>query len=248
VAPRGDPARRLVAEAISPREYLRLRRSRVFAGVDIDGDGLPVLLIPGFLTDDGFLSVMGRWLHRTGHRPYRSGLGRNVGCAERGVSRLARRVEEIADREGRPVALVGHSRGGHFARVVAIRRPQLVAGVVTLGTPPMNPRAVHVAAAGPAVAVTLLGTLGAPGLMRSSCFIGSCCARFRTELAGPFPRGVPYVAVYSKSDPIVDWRRMTDRAAERVEVHASHLGIVVNHHAYAAVAEALHRFSDQEAT
>jgi pimeloyl-ACP methyl ester carboxylesterase len=190
---------------------------------------------------------MGRWLRRTGHRPHRSGIGRNVGCAEEGVRRLAHRVERIAHEHGRPVALVGHSRGGHFARVIAVRRPQHVAGVVTLGAPPMNPRAVHMAAAAPAVAVTLLGTLGVPGLMRSSCFLGRCCARFRSELAGPFPNGVPYVAVYSRSDAIVDWQRTNDPGAERVEVPASHLGIVVNHHAYAAVASALQRFTDQEA-
>jgi pimeloyl-ACP methyl ester carboxylesterase len=246
--PAGEPARRLAFEAISPREYWRLRASPIYAGHGVDGGGLPVLLIPGFLTDDGTLSVMGRWLHRTRHRPYRSGLGRNVGCAEQSVRRLAHRVEEIAHREGRPVALVGHSRGGHFARVVAVRRSHLVAGVVTLGAPPMNPRAVSMAAAAPAVAVTLLGTLGVPGLMRSSCFLGRCCARFRTELDGPFPSSVPYVAVYSKSDAIVDWHRLADRAAERVEVAgASHLGLVVNHHAYAAVASALQRFTDQEA-
>ena len=234
-----EPPRRIAAEAVSAREYVRLRRSRVFAGEGVDGDGLPVLLIPGFLTDDGALSVMGRWLRRTGHRPYRSGIGRNIDCAEKGVRRLAHRVEEIAHREGRRVALVGHSRGGHFARVIAVRRPDHVAGVVTLSAPPMNPRAVHAAAALPAVAVTLLGTLGVPGMMRSSCFLGRCCARFRTELTGPFPAGLPYTAVFSKSDAIVDWHRFADPAAQRVEVPASHLGIVVNHHAYAAVAAAL---------
>jgi triacylglycerol lipase len=245
--PPGDPERHLAAEAISPREYLRLRRSAVYAGDGIDGHGLPVVLVPGFLTDDGSLSVMGRWLHRTGHRPYRSGLGRNVGCAEQGVRRLARRVEEVAHREGRRVALVGHSRGGHLSRVVAIRRPHLVAGVVTLGAPPMHPRAVHPAVAAPAIAVTLLGTLGVPGLMRASCFLGGCCAEFRSQLAGPFPDHIPYVAVYSKSDAVVDWHRLADRSAERVEVPASHVGLVVNQHAYAAVASALERFSDQEA-
>jgi pimeloyl-ACP methyl ester carboxylesterase len=244
VPPR-EPARSLAAEAISPREYWRLRRSGIFAGEGVDGAGLPVLLVPGFLTDDGSLSVMGRWLHRTGHRPHRSRLGRNVGCAEDATRHLTRRLEDISLREARPVALIGHSRGGHFARVAAVRRPDLVAGVVTLGSPPLHPAAVHPAAAGPAIAVTLLGTLGVPGLMRASCFLGRCCAEFRAQLAGPFPAAVPYVAVYSKLDAIVDWHRLTDRAAERVDVPASHLGLVVNHHAYAAVASALASFREK---
>lgn len=234
-----EPARRIAAEAIAPREYLQLRGSPVFAGVGVSGAGLPVLLMPGFLSNDGAMSVMGRWLYRTGHRPYRARAGRNLGCAERAVRRLERRLDEIVQREGRPVALVGHSRGGHFARVLAVRRPDQVVGVVTLGAPPMQARAIHPAVAAPAIAVTLLGTFGIPGLMRASCFRGRCCARFRAELAGPFPREVRYVAVYSKADAVVDWQQSTDLAPERVEVPASHLGLVVNRYVYTVLASVL---------
>jgi pimeloyl-ACP methyl ester carboxylesterase len=230
-------------EFASPREYLRLRVSPVFAGMDVArGEGRPVLLLPGFLADDASLAVLRRWLRRAGYRTHRSHLGRNVGCAERSLRRLERRLVAIAGEDGGPVAVVGHSRGGHFARVLAVRRPDLVAGIVTLGAPPMDPRAVHVAAAAPAVAVTLLGTLGVPGLMRSSCYLGACCNRFRAQLAGPFPPEVPFVAVYSKTDGIVDWHRLTEPAAERVEVPASHLGLIVNVYAYAVIAAALERF------
>jgi pimeloyl-ACP methyl ester carboxylesterase len=242
-----EPARHLRAEVISPWEYARLRRSAVFAGDGIDGGGRPVLLLPGFLMDDGSMAVMARWLRRTGHRPHHAQAGRNVGCAEHALGHLQQRLAELVHREGRPVALIGHSRGGHFARVLAIRRPELVAGVVTLGAPPLDPRAVHLAAAAPAVAVTLLGTLGVPGLMRTSCFLGRCCAGFRSQLAGPFPADVPFVAIYSKSDAVVDWHRLREPAAASVEVPASHTGLIVNHHAYAAVASALQSFRDRGA-
>ena len=244
--PPHDPVRRLRAEALAPREFLRLRRSRIYAGDGVaHGDELPVLLIPAFLVDDASLSVMAHWLRRTGYRPRRSRLGRNVGCAERSLGRLERRLVHVSNQEGRRVVLVGHSRGGHFARVLAVRHPDRVAGIITLGAPPMDPRAVHAAVAAPAIALTLLGSAGVPGLMRSSCFVGRCCERFRRELDGPFPQQVPYVAVYSKSDAIVDWHRLSDRHAERVDVHASHIGLAVNKHAYAAVAAALQRFREE---
>jgi len=38
--------------------------------------------------------------------------------------------------------------------------------------------------------------------------------RFWEELAGPMPRGVGYLSVYSKSDGIVQWRACLDPAAE----------------------------------
>ena len=37
-----------------------------------------------------------------------------------------RRVETLWRFYGRRVALIGHSRGGHFARALAARRPDLI--------------------------------------------------------------------------------------------------------------------------
>ena len=60
---------------------------------------------------------------------------------------------------------------------------------------------------------------------------------------GPFPEDVGYVAVYSKSDGIVQWKSCLDPAAdELVEVSASHCGMGVNAQAFLAVADALHAF------
>jgi triacylglycerol lipase len=51
------------------------------------------------------------------------------------VERVLARVEAVAQAEGRPVALVGHSRGGKIVKLVGQRRPDLVAGVVVLSAP-----------------------------------------------------------------------------------------------------------------
>ena len=54
---------------------------------------------------------------------------------------------------------------------------------------------------------------------------------------------VGFVALYSKTDGIVNWRACVDPAAdELVPVHTSHCGMSVNAQAFHAVAGALHRF------
>lgn len=197
------------------------------------------MLIPGFLTADNSMSTMARWLRRSGWHPLHSGFRVNWSCAERTMGPLEDRLERLAEREGGPIAIIGHSRGGHFARVLAVRRPELVSGIVTLASPPLNPDSIHRLVALPTTGVALLGTLGVPGLMRVSCFLGACCERFRDDLHAPFPDGPAFVAIYSRLDGIVDWRLLYERAAMRVEVDATHLGIVANPQAYRQVADAL---------
>jgi triacylglycerol lipase len=55
------------------------------------------------------------------------------------------------------------------------------------------------------------------------------------------------VAVYSRTDGIVDWRACLDPGAEHVEVRASHVGMAVNAAAWRAVAGALESFARAEA-
>jgi triacylglycerol lipase len=91
--------------------------------------------------------------------------------------------------------------------------------------------------------VSALGTARLPGMFRVSCLRGACCEDFRSAMTGPFPDEVGYVAVYSRSDGIVDWRSCLDpEADEQVEVSASHCGMGVNAQAFLAVANALARF------
>jgi triacylglycerol lipase len=211
-----------------------------------DADGQPVLLIPGFLAGDDSLGLMTKWLRRTGHHTRKAGMRANIDCSEAAAARLEERVEILAECHGQKVAIVGQSRGGNFARVIACRRPDLVSGIVTLGSPQLNPFAVHPLVALPVVAVGALGTLGAPGLFRHSCRSGRCCERFWEDLDADFPPGVGYESIYSRSDGIVDWHACLDPAADCVEVNASHCGMAVCGEVYRAVADALERFRRAE--
>src|ERR1041385_9553588 len=186
-------------------EAARLLRSPVWRGEGVlPGDGRGVLLVPGFLAGDGSLSTMTKWLRANGYWTSRAGMRSNVGCSQEACQRIEQRLEALADRTGQKVAIVGQSRGGVLARVVAYRRPDLVSGIVTLGAPTVSMLKVHPLVLLQVGLVGALGTGHVPGLMSLRCLRGACCETFRTDLPAQFPDGVRYLSVYSRSDGIVD--------------------------------------------
>ena len=228
-------------------EAAQLLRSPVWRGEGVDpGEGRPVLLIPGFLAGDGTLATMTKWLRANGYWTTRAGIRVNVGCSQDACERIDERLEALAARTVGPVAIVGQSRGGVLARVIAARRPDLVSGIVTLGAPTVGMLRVHPLVLLQVGVVGALGTGRVPGLFRMSCWRGACCEAFRADLIGDFPAGVGYVCVYSRSDGIVDWRACLDGAAgEHVEIDASHCGMALSRDAYRVVARALAAFAGE---
>ena len=126
-----------------------------------------------------------------------------------------------------------------MARILAVRRPELVAGVICLGSPLVDPLAVHPFVRAQVEAVALLGTLGLRGLFSHACQSGSCCRQARADATAAWPQDVAFTAVYSRSDGIVDWRACLDPHARHVEVRSSHVGMSVNPVVFAVVAKAL---------
>jgi triacylglycerol lipase len=229
-------------------EAAGLLRDPVFRGDGVgDGHGVPVLLIPGFLAGDGSLAVMAAWLRRCGYRPSKAGMIANVDCSAAALARLEPRLERLVAEQGRRAAIVGQSRGGSLAKVLARRRPDLVCGIVTLGSPELRPLAVHPLVRLQLEAVGRLGSLGAPRLFKRSCLDGHCCASFWEDLAAPLSRDVGFVSIYSRTDGIVDWCACLAPGAEHVEVEGSHVGMAVNASAWRAIAGALDRFRLAEA-
>ncbi|HEU4759431.1 MAG TPA: hypothetical protein VFT91_05545, partial [Dehalococcoidia bacterium] len=99
------------------------------------GDGSPVVLVPGFLGTDIYLSEMFFWLRRIGYRPYMSAIGINAHCPERLMRRLLSTMERAHADTGRPVRLIGHSLGGVLGRSACIERPELASQLIFLGSP-----------------------------------------------------------------------------------------------------------------
>ncbi len=230
-------------------EAAALLRDPVLRGEGLrDGRGRPALLIPGFMAGDGSLAPMADWLRRAGYRPSKAGMLSNIGCAGTGHDRLEQRLERLVAEQGQRAVVIGQSRGGSMAKVLAVRRPDLVCGLVTLGSPHQQPLAVHPLVRMSVETVGRLGSLGVPGLFKRNCLDGECCASFWDDLAAPTAPGVGFVAVYSRSDGIVHWRACLDPAAdEQVEIGSSHCGMAVSPAAWRAVAKALERFGRAEA-
>lgn len=232
-------------EGLVGLEAAALLRSQVWQGHGIErGAGRPVLLIPGFLAGDGSLGVMTRWLRGMGYRTRKAGIRSNVDCSGVLCSALELRLEQMADRAGERVAIVGQSRGGLMAKVLASSRPDLVAGIVTLGSPTAGMLAVHPAVLGGIGLVGALGTLRIPHVFSHRCLRGECCTAFRDAVQAPHPVEVGHVAVYSKRDGIVNWRACLDPDAdELVEIDSSHCGMALNAKCYRIVGQALAGFA-----
>jgi pimeloyl-ACP methyl ester carboxylesterase len=224
-------------------EAAALAADPVFRGAGVPrGDGRPVLLVPGLLAGDVSLARLAGWLRRMGYDAHTSGLVVNADCTEATSAKLAARADALAGARDRRVALIGHSRGGQLSRALAHRRPDLVSGVVTLGSPLERPATVHPVVVGALTAADALAALGVPGLARRSCINGDCCRQFRRDVDGPLADDVGLVTVYTRRDGIVDWRTCLDPQGEAVEVPGSHVGMAVSRHVYRAIAAALPTF------
>jgi len=218
-------------------ELSRLLGDRRFRAPERADGRRPVLLIPGFMAGDASLAVLAGWLRRRGHRVVTSGIRMNVDCAGSALERLDDAVSDFDE----PVVVIGQSRGGTLARALAARRPEAVAAVVTLGSPVLDPLAVSPAVLRTVRLVAALGDLGVPRVFSTACRDGDCCTEFHELLRAPHAPGVPALAVYSRSDAVVDWRACLDPHAECVEVGGSHSGMAVN----AAVYQELERLLDR---
>jgi len=115
-----------------------------------------------------------------------------------------------------------------LARGLAVRRPDLVSGIVTMGSPMLAPAAHHSSLTRSVDVLVRLSRAGLPGLMSEDCVAGHCAREGFEESQQPLPAGVSFTAIYSKRDGIVDWRACVDPIATPVEVTASHVGMAVD--------------------
>jgi pimeloyl-ACP methyl ester carboxylesterase len=213
-------------------EFARLIANPALRRPIWDPDAPPVLLIPGLLAGDSSLVVLRTWLRRRGHAVSMSQIRVNADCAERTTARLQTHLRAFAAACGAPVFLIGQSRGGSLARCLAAREPESVCGLVMLGSPVVAPLAASAPVLLALRSVARLGDAGLPGVFSSECADGPCCADFRRDLATPLRPNLRAVAIYSRSDGVVDWRACLDPYAEQIEVESSHGGMAVNSEVY----------------
>jgi len=199
----------------------------------------PVVLVPGFMAGDTTLLLLSRHLRRVGYRTYRSRIRANVGCTAKAALALEGRVERLVEERGGKATLVGHSLGGLLARAVAAQRPDLVDGIVTLGSPMLAPGAVHRLLALDLALLVALQRVGVAALMGLDCTSGECARTSWERAQAGLDPGVAFTSIFSRRDGIVDWRSCLDPGADTVEVAASHLGMAVDPDVFDLVADVI---------
>lgn len=255
----------ILGELRIPIEMGSLMRSQVWRARGVRrGDGEQVMAIPGLVVGDETLRPMRSWLNRLGYQPVSSGIRANIQCSEQALYGLEAKLEHAALIDGRRAHLIGQSRGGMLAHVLAVRRPDLVASITTLGAPingtiddfhPLLRRNI-----------TWLSRLGdaRSGLIATSCWVGApghpvpdtevahehpeildearmrtCCERFWPDLAQPLPAEVVGTAVFSRTDGLIRPKACVAPGYRTVEVRASHMGMATSSSVYHAIAETL---------
>jgi pimeloyl-ACP methyl ester carboxylesterase len=225
--------------AVSSLDERRRRWTTPYATRGVAHSDEPVILVPGFMAGDLTLHAMSRTLRRRGFRTYKAHIHANVGCTRTAAADLESRLESIAIKRGSRVRIVGHSLGGLLARGLAVRRPDLVSGIVTMGSPMLAPGAHHLLLTASVDVLCRLSSAGVPGLMAADCVAGDCAREGFHESREPMPAEVAFTAIYSKRDGIVDWRACIDPEAHAVEVTASHTGMALAPRVIDVVTDAL---------
>ena len=228
------------AEARWMLEAVRLLADPVAYGLGVPrGDGRPVVVVPGFLASDDSLMLLRRWLRLVGYRPHTAGFVFNVDCSDRATERVERLAEAVTATSGRRVAVIGHSRGGHLARAVAARRPELVSHVISMGADLQGLFGIS-SPTRAAVGIARRGVHLARRSRDPDCFRARCNCGFIRDYTAEFPVDrVRFTSIYTKSDGVVRWERAIVEEADCVEVTGSHIGLVASRKAYRVIADAL---------
>jgi triacylglycerol lipase len=234
-------------ELFAGMDWLALMRSPVYRGEGVPhGNGEPVVVVPGFMASDCYLTELRLWLERIGYHAIPSGISRNADCPAVLRDQLLETVAEVNAREGAKPALVGHSLGGLLATMVAHAAPEQVGGVIALGSPLDSRYGAHPFVMDLAERVRR-GELRAfgMGLNASDGCMVDCGCPLEPRCRPRGRDGVPLFSVFSRSDGIVDWRGcLQPDPGANDEVEGTHCGLVVNPGVYQAIGHRLASLSE----
>ena len=242
---------RLQADMIAARAELGLSLTASWvldkAAPDAVGNR-PVVTIPGFLASESTLLRLERFLNRHGFAAQSWGMGRNLGpqgqswssVLDQMTREVGATVRRLADEHAAPVALIGQSLGGVYARELAAHMPDEIDRVIMLGAPTLHPYILS-------------------HHNRVIAQMGQWVSRqSHAEMAGrrgllhldPDHPPLPCVSIHSPCDGVVDESsavipqyiiEQSDNSAprENLRVFSSHIGMSVNPCVLLAIADRL---------
>ncbi|MFC3094911.1 alpha/beta hydrolase [Alteromonas sediminis] len=224
------PPRRVhtVMELLAPFEWCASLLTRQKLSGLPRGQKQPVMLAPGYMTDEWSMRPLKRFLTSLNYQAFDWGLGRNRGQVDKYIAHMAEHIRHCQQSYDivQPFTLIGWSLGGVISREVARLYPDLVQEVITLGSP---------ISGGPKY--TALANRYAS---RETIDLDE----FEKEVLSRNRKGIsqPVTAIYSKTDGIVGWQAARDiynTQARNIEVKATHLALGVNTSVWQIIAKIL---------
>ncbi|MEQ9146085.1 MAG: alpha/beta hydrolase [Parvibaculaceae bacterium] len=221
----GPPLSNSLREFLTPVELARLLLLWWTLPFNLRGKGHNVLLLPGLGGGERSMFVIKEYLRALGYVVHDWGLGRNDGKVVEKMPLVAAEVAKRAAEAAEPIALVGWSLGGYFAREAARDNPAAVSRVITLGSP----------------------VVGGPKYTATSRFferrnVDRDAIEARVSERYKVPITVPVTSIYSKGDGIVAWQASVDHwspKAENIEVATTHFGFGFSKEVLTLIAERL---------
>ncbi|MEL6836064.1 MAG: alpha/beta fold hydrolase [Bacteroidota bacterium] len=194
------------------RDIWRLHQFQKTYAIKQDGDGHPVLVLPGLLGSDLATSYLRRFINKLGYTAYGWRMKTNLGDIRK-LHNLLKTIEDLHDKHQSKVSIIGWSLGGVYARQLAKRRPDLVRQIITMGAPFADIEQSNNAA-------------WFYKLLNSRRPLTEADREWIREI--PVPAPVPTTAMYSKKDGVVPWRACMEQTPDdwhqNIEVVGSHFG------------------------
>lgn len=227
-------------ESLVGIDWTLLHLAPVYYGFGVpQGDGSPVVVVPGFLGSDFYLYELYLWLNRIGYTPYFSSIGWNADCLNTLADKLNETIRKANEQTGKKVHLIGHSLGGILSRSAASQNPDLVESVITLASPfrgvRSHPKVIEMSEK---IRRRIFAKTDKSEFPQ--CYTGHCHCKAVTALQTFLSKNIRRTAIYTKTDGIVDWNACISRDAENnFEVTGTHIGLVFNFQVYKLIAERL---------
>jgi pimeloyl-ACP methyl ester carboxylesterase len=194
------------------------------------GDGHPVLVLPPFGAADTATSPLRMLLRALGYASHGWGLGQNLGPTSAILEGVPSRLEELAERTGRQVSVIGWSAGGILGREAARRNPDAVRQVITLGSP--------------------FRLVLDDRYKTHAAFFYRLAERWHADPSDTIRRSeyrrplltVPSTAIFTRTDGVAPWQWCLEDdgpRAQNIEVYGSHCGLGHNPAALVAITDRL---------
>ncbi|MCF8168659.1 MAG: alpha/beta hydrolase [Rhodoferax sp.] len=199
------------------------------------GDGHPVVLVPGFMAGEASLVALRLFLQNKGYDVHTWGLGRNVGFRSKHANALPQKIRYLHHITGRKVSLVGWSLGGVFSLYSAESTQECVRSIITLGSP---------------VSVDTVGNQSPPALKALYRLVSHRLGA-SAHLMQPRAKAmrehrrlpIPTSCLYSLTDGVVPPQEATidgdPSLHENIQVPGSHIGLGFNGIVLSIVADRL---------